>query len=181
MPFHGVIVMGGERIVRREGCAAMPGPDGGVAAGGDAGVVAAAGDAGVVAAAGDAGVAVGEEFFAAGQPGAPVHRPWGFYQVLAGGDGYQVKRLVVNPGRRLSLQLHHHREEHWVVAAGTALITVDADEDDHPAGAHVHIPVKSRHRLANRGTEPVVVIETQLGSYLGEDDIERFADDYQRV
>ena len=111
----------------------------------------------------------------------PVARPWGTYQVLHQEDGCQVKKIVVHPGQRLSLQYHHHRSEHWIVMAGPALITVDEREMEVEAGGHVFIPKTARHRLANRNQQqPVIIIEVQQGDYLGEDDIVRLDDDYQR-
>jgi len=111
----------------------------------------------------------------------PVARPWGTYQVLHQEEGCQVKKIVVNPRQRLSLQFHHQRSEHWIVMAGPALITVDDREMKVDAGGHVFIPQKARHRLANRNEhQEVVIIEVQQGDYLGEDDIVRLDDDYQR-
>ncbi|MBN2333231.1 MAG: phosphomannose isomerase type II C-terminal cupin domain [Deltaproteobacteria bacterium] len=111
----------------------------------------------------------------------PVSRPWGTYQVLHREEGCQVKKIVVNPGQRLSLQLHHQRSEHWVVIEGPAVITVDDQEREVAVGGHVFIPREAKHRLENRTDELVVIIEVQQGSYLGEDDIVRFADDYKRA
>ncbi len=111
----------------------------------------------------------------------PIVRPWGTYQVLHVEDGCQVKKIVVNPGQRLSLQYHHHRSEHWIVKAGPALITVDESETTVAAGGHVFIPKEARHRLTNQNEhQEVVIIEVQQGDYLGEDDIVRLDDDYQR-
>ena len=111
----------------------------------------------------------------------PVARPWGTYQVLHQENGCQVKKIVVHPGQRLSLQFHHQRSEHWIVMAGPALITVDEQEMEVDAGGHVFIPKTARHRLANRNQQqPVIIIKVQQGDYLGEDDIVRLDDDYQR-
>lgn len=111
----------------------------------------------------------------------PVVRPWGTYQVLHVGDGCQVKKIIVHPGQRLSLQYHHHRSEHWIVLAGPALITVDEREMEVDVGGHVFIPKTARHRLANLNEQrEVIIIEVQQGDYLGEDDIVRLDDDYQR-
>lgn len=107
-------------------------------------------------------------------------RPWGSFEVLAAGDGYQVKRLVVNPGAKLSLQSHRHRAEEWTVVNGTAQVTLDDSETTVPEGGTISVAVGARHRLANPGHMPLVVIEVQVGSYLGEDDIERYADEYGR-
>ncbi|MEA2108163.1 MAG: phosphomannose isomerase type II C-terminal cupin domain [Pseudomonadota bacterium] len=111
----------------------------------------------------------------------PVNRPWGTYQILHQEDGCQVKKIVVHPGQRLSLQFHHRRSEHWIVMAGPALITVDEREMKVDVGGHVFIPQTARHRLANQNEDrEVVIIEVQQGDYLGEDDIVRLADDYHR-
>jgi mannose-1-phosphate guanylyltransferase/mannose-6-phosphate isomerase len=109
-----------------------------------------------------------------------VHRPWGSYQSLDQGDRYQVKRIVVAPGGRLSLQMHHHRAEHWVVVRGTARVTVDADVKTIHENESTYIPIGARHRLENPGKIDLELIEVQSGSYLGEDDIVRFDDDYHR-
>jgi len=114
------------------------------------------------------------------------YRPWGHYQSLEVGTTHQVKRIVVNPGHRLSLQKHAHRAEHWTVVAGTAEITVGTDVSALETktvrlGEHVYIPKSVLHRLANRGTTPMALIEVQVGDYLGEDDIVRYEDDYGRV
>ena len=111
----------------------------------------------------------------------PVTRPWGSFQVLHSEDGCQVKKIIVHPRQRLSLQYHHQRSEHWIVVSGPALITVDGREMAVKAGGHVFIPKTARHRLANQNErQEVVVIEVQQGDYLGEDDIVRLDDDYQR-
>jgi mannose-1-phosphate guanylyltransferase/mannose-6-phosphate isomerase len=119
--------------------------------------------------------------------GAPEHlehrtvfRPWGSYTVLEEGPGYKVKRVTVNPGGRLSLQLHHRRSEHWVVIAGTARITCRRRVFDLTAGQSTGIPRETPHRLENCGTVLLEIIEVQNGPYLGEDDIVRMQDDYGR-
>jgi mannose-1-phosphate guanylyltransferase/mannose-6-phosphate isomerase len=109
-----------------------------------------------------------------------VYRPWGSYTCLEMGEGYQVKRINVNPGSRLSLQSHRHRAENWVVVAGEALVTVAESQIIVKAGEHVAIPLGARHRMENRNVEPLAVIEVQSGNYLGEDDIIRYEDDYGR-
>ncbi len=109
-----------------------------------------------------------------------VFRPWGSYTVLEEGPGYKVKRVTVNPGGRLSLQMHHKRSEHWVVIAGTARVTRGEEVFDLAVGQSTAIPVQTRHRLENPGTETLHIIEVQNGPYLGEDDIVRFQDDYGR-
>lgn len=109
-----------------------------------------------------------------------VQRPWGSYTVLEEGPGFKVKRVTVNPGGRLSLQMHHQRSEHWVVISGTARVTRDQDVFDLHVGESTAIPVNTKHRLENTGQETVHIIEVQNGPYLGEDDIVRFKDDYGR-
>ncbi len=109
-----------------------------------------------------------------------VQRPWGSYTVLEEGPGFKVKRVTVNPGGRLSLQMHHQRSEHWVVIAGTARVTRGEEIFDLRVGQSTAIPVKTQHRLENPGRETVHIIEVQNGPYLGEDDIVRFKDDYGR-
>lgn len=110
-----------------------------------------------------------------------VQRPWGSYTVLEEGPGFKVKRVTVNPGGRLSLQMHHQRSEHWVVIAGTARVTRAQETFDLKVGESTAIPVKTQHRLENPGQETVHIIEVQNGPYLGEDDIVRFKDDYGRI
>ena len=122
---------------------------------------------------------------AAGHEQATTHtlvpRPWGSYQSLAIGPGYQVKHIVVHPGAALSLQLHHHRAEHWTVIRGSGQVTRDDDRFTLNPNESTFIPLGSKHRLANAGPEPLEIIEVQLGDYLGEDDIVRFDDKYGRV
>ena len=110
-----------------------------------------------------------------------VYRPWGFYESLIEGDRFQVKRLVVPPGRKLSLQKHHHRAEHWVVVNGTALVTRDHETLTVRENESVYLPLGCVHRLENPGRIPLTLIEVQSGSYLGEDDIVRIEDTYGRV
>jgi mannose-1-phosphate guanylyltransferase/mannose-6-phosphate isomerase len=109
-----------------------------------------------------------------------VHRPWGSYTSLHQGDRVQVKHIVVKPGERLSLQMHHHRAEHWVVAQGTAKVVCGDEQLMLSENQSVYIPLGSAHRLENPGKIPLHVIEVQSGSYLGEDDIVRFDDHYGR-
>lgn len=109
-----------------------------------------------------------------------VHRPWGSYQSLDDGERFHVKRIVVKPGGRLSLQLHHHRAEHWVVVRGTARITIGDEVKVLHENESIYVPSGARHRLENPGKIDLEVIEVQTGSYLGEDDIVRFEDDYHR-
>ena len=108
------------------------------------------------------------------------HRPWGWYESLAIGDRFQVKRIVVLPGAALSLQSHHHRAEHWIVVEGTAKVTVDADVRLISENQSVYIPLGAVHRLENPGKVNMVLIEVQTGTYLGEDDIIRYDDVYAR-
>jgi mannose-1-phosphate guanylyltransferase / mannose-6-phosphate isomerase len=110
-----------------------------------------------------------------------VHRPWGTYETTDIGARFQTKRIIVNPGEALSLQLHHHRSEHWVVVAGVAAVTIGDDERTLAENESVYIPAGTRHRLANPGATPLHLIEVQCGGYLGEDDIVRFEDKYARV
>ena len=110
-----------------------------------------------------------------------VHRPWGSYQSLDTGDRHQVKRIVVKPGERLSLQKHHHRSEHWIVVRGTAQVTVDDLVKTIHENESIYIPIGATHRLDNPGKITLELIEVQTGSYLGEDDIIRFDDDYRRT
>lgn len=107
-------------------------------------------------------------------------RPWGWYESLALGNRFQVKRIVVNPGAALSLQSHHHRSEHWIVVEGTARVTVDDEVRLVTENESVYIPLGAVHRLENPGKLPMVLIEVQTGSYLGEDDILRYEDIYAR-
>lgn len=109
------------------------------------------------------------------------HRPWGYYTVLSDALDHKVKRIHVYPGKRLSLQRHQYRSEHWHILSGEALITVDDRHLRLTAGESVDIPAKSKHRVKNRGEETLVFIETQRGAYFGEDDIERLEDDFGRV
>ena len=109
-----------------------------------------------------------------------VHRPWGSYQSIDQGPRFQVKRIVVKQGGRLSLQLHHHRAEHWVVVRGTARVTVGDEVKTVHENESVYIPIGTRHRLENPGKIDLELIEVQTGSYLGEDDIVRIEDDYRR-
>ena len=109
-----------------------------------------------------------------------VHRPWGSYQSVDNGDRHQVKRIVVKPGNRLSLQKHHHRSEHWIVVRGAALVTIDDRVKTVHENESIYIPIGAVHRLENPGKILLELIEVQTGSYLGEDDIIRIEDDYRR-
>lgn len=109
------------------------------------------------------------------------YRPWGWFESLATGDRFQVKRIVVNPGAALSLQSHHHRSEHWIVVQGTASVTVGNKIDLVTENQSIYIPLGTRHRLENPGKLPMILIEVQTGAYLGEDDIIRHDDIYARA
>ncbi len=109
-----------------------------------------------------------------------IYRPWGSYDSIVEGSRWQVKKIMVNPGASLSLQLHHHRAEHWVVVQGTALVEKDGVEELVGENQSTYIPLGARHRLTNPGKIPVEMIEVQSGPYLGEDDIVRFQDRYGR-
>ena len=109
-----------------------------------------------------------------------VYRPWGDYEGIDNGARYQVKRLTVKPGAQLSLQMHHHRAEHWIVVSGTAKVTRGDDVFMLSENESTYIPLGTTHRLENPGTIPLEIIEVQSGSYLGEDDIVRFEDVYDR-
>jgi len=126
-----------------------------------------------------------ERLKAAGRPEAVAHnrsyRPWGYYESLIRGDRFQVKRIVVTPGRQLSLQSHYHRAEHWVVVNGTARVTRDSDVLIVRENESVYLPLGCVHRLENPGRIPLTLIEVQSGAYLGEDDIVRLEDTYGRA
>ncbi|MCX7635427.1 MAG: phosphomannose isomerase type II C-terminal cupin domain [Syntrophales bacterium] len=108
------------------------------------------------------------------------HRPWGHYAVLADGEDHKVKRIVVLPGERLSLQRHRRRNEHWFIVKGKGKVTLGDREIDVKAGDAVDIPRGYAHRIANNGEDVLLYIEVQTGDYFGEDDIERLDDDYGR-
>ena len=109
-----------------------------------------------------------------------MFRPWGSYELLVSGDGFQVKRIVVKPGERLSLQMHQHRAEHWVVVRGTAEVVNGDETMILTEDQSTYIPIGAKHRLSNPTQDPLELIEVQSGSYLGEDDIVRFEDVYGR-
>ncbi len=109
-----------------------------------------------------------------------VHRPWGTYETVDSGGNFQVKRIVVKPGAKLSLQMHHHRAEHWIVVDGTALVTCGDRQFVLKGNESTYIPLGAKHRLENPGKLPLQLIEVQSGDYLGEDDIVRFEDTYGR-
>lgn len=110
-----------------------------------------------------------------------VHRPWGTYTVLEESANFKIKRIVVNPGAKLSMQLHKHRAEHWVVVSGVATITNNEIEFTLNENQSTYISKTHKHRLENKGSEPLAIIEVQCGDYVGEDDIVRFDDSYGRV
>jgi mannose-1-phosphate guanylyltransferase len=110
-----------------------------------------------------------------------VYRPWGKYDSIDNGERYQVKRITVKAGEKLSVQMHHHRAEHWIVVSGTALVNRGDDEILLSENQSVYIPLGTVHSLENPGKIPLELIEVQSGSYLGEDDIVRFTDRYGRV
>lgn len=110
-----------------------------------------------------------------------VYRPWGSYESIDNGDKYQVKHIIVNPGAKLSLQMHHKRAEHWIVVSGIAQVTCDDKVFPLTENESTYIPLGAKHRLENTGSEPLHLIEVQSGSYLGEDDIVRFEDTYGRT
>lgn len=112
---------------------------------------------------------------------AAVHRPWGTYATLKQEDGYQVKRITVAPGQKLSLQYHHKRAEHWVVTQGKAIVQVGDEEFETGPGEYRYIPLGKKHRLTNIGDSELVLVEVQVGSYCGEDDIVRLEDIYGRT
>ena len=109
-----------------------------------------------------------------------VHRPWGTYTVLEDSERYKIKKIMVKPGKRLSLQKHYHRNEHWIVVSGTALVRVGDDERIVRANESTYIPMGELHRLENPGKIPLILIEAQVGEYTGEDDIVRVDDDFDR-
>jgi len=108
-------------------------------------------------------------------------RPWGEYWVLEDSETHKVKRILVNPGGRLSLQYHHYRAEVWTIVAGTGTITIDDSIKEYSVGNVAQIPLGAHHRMENKTNEPVVFIEVQYGTYFGEDDIVRIEDDYDRA
>jgi mannose-6-phosphate isomerase len=107
-------------------------------------------------------------------------RPWGSFTILEEGQGYKIKRIEVKSGHRLSLQMHHHRSEHWIVISGIAKVTRGEEEIMLSENQSTYVPRFTQHRLENPGKVPLVLIEVQNGEYLGEDDIVRFEDDYAR-
>ena len=109
------------------------------------------------------------------------HRPWGYYEVLSDEPDHKVKRIVVYPEKRLSLQRHKHRSEHWVIVKGEALVTLNDKNFRLTKGMSIDVPAGTAHRIKNTGVEDLAFIEIQQGSYFGEDDIERLEDDFGRL
>ena len=109
-----------------------------------------------------------------------TYRPWGYYTILENSKNYKIKRIVVKPGKRLSLQKHFHRNEHWIVVSGTATVMIDGNVKLLRPNESTYIKMGEIHRLANEGKIPVVLIEAQIGEYTGEDDIIRIEDDFLR-
>ena len=107
-------------------------------------------------------------------------RPWGRYDIVDAGDGYQVKRITVESGKRCSYQSHKKRSEHWVLVSGIAAVTLNDARMQKSKGDILTVPVGSKHRIENIGTKPVIFIEVQMGEYFGEDDTERYHDDFGR-
>jgi mannose-6-phosphate isomerase-like protein (cupin superfamily) len=113
--------------------------------------------------------------------GNRTDRPWGSFFILEDGSRAKVKRLLVNPGQRLSLQSHKSRDEHWVVIRGVAQVTLDDSNTEYGYGKHIYVPRGTKHRITNAGDEPVEIIEVQIGDSFAEEDIVRYSDDYGRV
>ncbi len=109
------------------------------------------------------------------------HRPWGYYEVLSELPDHKVKRIVVYPGKRLSLQRHRRRWDHWTVISGSAIVTRDSEQIPVNSGESIDIPLGAAHRVLNPGDEALVFIEVQMGNYFGEDDIVRLEDDFGRI
>ena len=110
-----------------------------------------------------------------------IYRPWGNYDSVVEGFRWQVKRIEVKPGASLSLQMHHHRTEHWIVVTGTAEVEIDSEKHIIGENKSIYIPLGSKHRLSNPGKIPLILIEVQSGAYLKEDDIVRIKDKYGRI
>lgn len=108
-------------------------------------------------------------------------RPWGTFTTLEEGSGYKIKRIEVKPGHRISLQMHYHRSEHWIIVSGTAKVICGENIEILQSNQSTYVPQCTLHRLENPGVIPLVIIEVQNGEYLGEDDIVRFQDDYARM
>ena len=124
---------------------------------------------------------VGKKAVSPINPLATEERPWGRWTVLEEGDRYKIKRLEIEPGQRLSLQMHHHRSEHWIVVSGTARVVKGEKTEYVHTYESTFCPAATLHRIENPGLIPLVIIEIQNGQYLGEDDIIRVEDDYHRT
>ena len=109
-----------------------------------------------------------------------TYRPWGSFTILEDSKGYKIKKIIVNPGKRLSLQKHFHRNEHWIVVSGTAKVEIDGEVSLVRPNESIYIKMGHAHRLSNEGKIPIVLIEAQVGEYTGEDDIVRIEDDFRR-
>jgi mannose-6-phosphate isomerase len=114
-------------------------------------------------------------------PQPRIERPWGYYEVLMEDAEHKLKRIVVYPGTRLSLQRHRHRDEHWLIVSGEAVLTLNTDELILVKGQSIDIPRGALHRVRNTGESDLVIVEVQTGDYFDENDIERVEDDYGRV
>ncbi len=112
--------------------------------------------------------------------GNRTDRPWGSFFILEDTNAAKVKRLLVNPGQRLSLQSHKQRDEHWIVVRGTATVTLNDTVTEYSYGQHVYVPRGTKHRISNSGDVPVEIIEVQIGDSFAEEDIVRYSDDYGR-
>ena len=110
-----------------------------------------------------------------------INKPWGYYEVLDSHEGFLIKKILVKPKEKLSLQSHNHRSEHWVVTKGKARVQLNDEFIEMGPNDHVYIPVTALHRMENIGDEMVEFVETQIGDYLGEDDIVRYEDDFGRA
>lgn len=108
-------------------------------------------------------------------------KPWGSYESLAADPCFHVKKIIVSPGRQPSYQYHFNRNEHWIIISGTGIVTIDGEESDVSEGSAVYVRKESKHRIKNTGSEDLVFVEVQTGTYFGEDDIVRVEDDYGRV
>ena len=122
-----------------------------------------------------------EKNISAGCQHQKIYRPWGHYLSIVEKSRWQVKLIFVKPGERLSLQMHHHRSEHWIVVDGTAQVEINKEKIILAENESTYIPLGSKHRLTNPGKIPLILIEVQSGSYVGEDDIVRFEDNYGRI
>jgi mannose-6-phosphate isomerase-like protein (cupin superfamily) len=109
------------------------------------------------------------------------HKPWGYYEVIVEEPDFKIKRIVVNPGKRMSLQRHEHRSEHWYIVKGKGIVTLNDNNFDIEPNQSTFVPVGYRHRIYNNSSSDLIIIEIQTGNYFGEDDIERYEDDFGRV